>query len=263
MTPERRDELRVSVVTVVKDAVGTIQDTLQSVASQSYPEVEHIVVDGGSVDGTLDVVEAYQPKVAALISAPDNGIYDAMNKGIALARGDVIGMLNGDDVFAHDRVVERIAGVFSDPATQACYADLVYMDAALQRVIRYWQSAPYRPGAFHGGWIPAHPTFYVRSEVYSQHGTFDLEYRLQADFELALRLLAIHRVNSIYVPQIWVKMRIGGATNRSLKNIVRGNLESYRACRRHGLDVSALFFVRKFLSRLPQFVRRPNRSAWL
>ncbi|MDH3380940.1 MAG: glycosyltransferase, partial [Gammaproteobacteria bacterium] len=238
MTPEKGDELRVSVVTVVKDAVNTIEDTLQSVASQSYPLIEHIVVDGGSVDGTLDIVHAYQSVISKVISAPDNGIYDAMNKGIALARGDVVGMLNGDDVFAHDRVIARIADVFHDPATQACYADLVYMDAALQRVVRYWQSAPYRPGAFHAGWIPAHPTFYVRREVYAQHGVFDLEYRLQADFEMALRLLAIHAVHSVYVPQIWVKMRIGGATNRSLKNIVRGSLESYWACRRHGLDVS-------------------------
>jgi len=250
--------MKISVVTVCLNAADTVGDTLDSLAAQTYPEVEHVVMDGGSTDGTLEILAGRRGQIACLESGPDRGLYHAMNKGIARATGEVIGTLNADDVYAHERVLERVAEVFADPAVEACYADLVYVDPRRpQRVVRYWTSCPYRPGLFERGWIPAHPTFFVRRRVYAQWGAFDTRYRFHADTELTLRFLAVAGIRSVYVPEVWVRMRLGGTTNRSLANIIRGNLESYRACRRHGLKVTPLYFPVKFLSRLPQFLRRP------
>ena len=251
--------LKISLVTATFNSAATVQDTLRSVNTQTHPDVEHIVVDGGSTDSTMAIVRAEGLRVTTALSEPDRGIYDAMNKGIALAGGEVIGFLNADDEYAHAGVLSRVAAQFADPAVEACYADLVYVDPRdLRRVVRYWRSRPYEAGLFERGWMPAHPTFYVRRRVYERYGGFDLAYRLQADFELTLRFLAAHRVRSVYVPEIWVRMRTGGATNRSVGNVLRGNAEAWRAARRHGLRVGPLFVVRKVLSRLPQFFSRPR-----
>ncbi|MBI5611893.1 MAG: glycosyltransferase [Gammaproteobacteria bacterium] len=250
--------MKISVITVVLNAADTIEDTLRSVASQTYSSVEHIVVDGGSTDGTLSIIERHRGRIATLIAEPDRGIYDAMNKGIDAASGDLVGMLNADDVYIDEHVLEKIARAFADPAIGACYADLVYVDRSdLDKIVRYWQSCPYTDGLFERGWLPAHPTFFLRRELYRRYGGFDLRYRFQADFELTMRLLAVHKVRSVYLPEVLVKMRMGGVSNRSVWNVIQGNLEAYRACRLHGLKVSPLFIARKILSRLPQFFRRP------
>jgi glycosyltransferase involved in cell wall biosynthesis len=249
--------MKISIITVVLNAADTIEDTLRSVAAQRYPTIEHIVVDGGSTDGTLAIIERHRGRIATLIVEPDRGIYDAMNKGIAVATGDIIGTLNADDIYADEQVLEKIARVFTDPAIGACHADLVYVERTdLDKIVRYWQSCPYADGLFERGWLPAHPTFFARREVYRRYGGFDLSYRFQADFELTMRLLAVHKVRSVYLPEVIVKMRMGGVSNRSVLNVVKGNLEAYRACRRHGLKVSPLFIAKKILSRLPQFFRR-------
>lgn len=249
---------RISIVTVCRNAAATIEDTLRSVASQTHPNVEHIVVDGGSTDGTREIIERHRDRIATLIAEPDRGIYDAMNKGINAATGEIVGLLNADDVYVDVHVLEKVARAFSDPAVDACHADLVYVDRTdLDKIVRYWKSRPYTDGLFEKGWLPAHPTFFVRRALYRRYGGFDLSYRFQADFELTMRLLAVHKVRSVYLPEVIVKMRMGGVSNRSVLNVVRGNLEAYRACRRHGLKVSPLFIVRKVLSRLPQFFRRP------
>jgi len=252
----------ISVITAVRNAAETIADTLTSVASQTYPQVEHIVIDGNSNDNTMEVVDRFGPNVPKVISEPDSGIYEAMNKGIQHAEGEIIGTLNADDIYAHDHVLETVAKVFASQRVESCYADLVYVDRQdLSRIVRYWKSRPFKPGLFARGWIPAHPTFFVRRSVYRRYGGFDLQYALQSDFELAMRFLEVHRISATYIPEIFVKMRLGGATNKSIKNIVKGNLESYRACRFHGLQIYAVpFFVNKFLSRLPQFLRRPHGS---
>lgn len=247
---------KISVITAVHNNAATIGDTICSVAAQTHAPVEHIVIDGASTDGTQDVIRRHADKVAIFRSEPDHGMYDAMNKGLALATGDIVGFLNADDIYADPRVLERIAGVFEECDVDACYGDLVYVDKSDSRKItRYWKSRPFMDGLFEKGWMPAHPTFYARKQVYDRFGGYDLAYRRQSDFELTLRFLAVHRIKTVYVPEVLVRMRSGGAS-RGLLHIIEGNIESYRACRRHGLKVSPLFIAKKILSRIPQFFQR-------
>lgn len=248
----------ISIITVVFNGARTIKDTLDSVASQTYPALEHIVVDGGSTDGTVEILAHHEGQIR-WISEPDRGIFDAMNKGIHLATGDVVGFLNADDLYADDSVLEQVAAAFSDSSTDACYSDLVYVDTQdIGKVIRYWRSQPFRPGLFETGWMPAHPTFFVRRRIYKDHGGFDLSFPLQTDFELTMRLLETKRIKATYTPRIWVRMRIGGVSNSRLSRILKGNIEAYRICRKHGLPVSPFFVVRKILSRVPQFFCKPK-----
>lgn len=247
--------LRISIVTVSFNSAATIADSLESVASQRYPHVEHIVVDGASSDGTQAVVRQHAGRVAQFVSEPDRGVYDAMNKGIAMATGDIVAFLNSDDVYAHADVLTRVAETMADPLLDACYANLVYVDdLADGRVVRDWQSVDHRPGLCLTGWMPAHPTFFARRAVYQRCGGFDLEFRLQADYEMMLRLFEKHHIVSRHVPELWVRMRTGGMSNSSWRNVARGNLEAYRACRKNGFGVTPFFIVRKIASRLPQFV---------
>jgi len=249
--------IKISVVTTCYNSASTIAETLASVAGQTHPDIEHIIVDGGSTDRTMDIVDRHRQRLAKVISEPDNGIYDAMNKGIALASGDIVGFLNSDDQFASPLELEFVAKAFEDPHIDACHADLVYVaERDPGRVVRYWKSGEYRPGRFRTGWMPAHPTFYVRRSVYQKFGGFDLQFHLQADFELTMRLLEVHHIRSVHIPRVLVRMRVGGATNSSLGNILKGNLEAYRACLKHGLPVTPFFMLRKILSRIPQFFSR-------
>jgi len=244
---------KVSVITVVRNAASTIEATLRSVAEQTYPAIEHLVIDGASTDGTLEILRRHQDRLA-LRSAPDRGMFDAMNKGLAAASGEVVGFLHADDAYADPAVLADMMRSLETAGADACYGDLVYVARNDERrVVRYWKSQPYREGLFERGWMPAHPTFYVRRRVYQAHGGFDLAYPRQSDFELALRLLAVKRVPSVYIPRVLVRMRSGGASS-GLGHILAGNLEAYRACRAHGLDVSPLFMATKIASRLPQFL---------
>lgn len=250
------DSPKITIVTVAYNAAGTIADTIRSVAAQDYAHVEHIVIDGASSDGTLEIVQKTEGRVSRLVSQPDRGIYDAMNKGIAMATGDVIGFLNADDIYAHKGVLARVAAVFAENMVDACYGDLVYVDREdIRRAVRYWKSKPYEPGLCLKGWMPAHPTFFVRRQIYIDNGGFDIEFRRQADFDLALRLFEVHRINAKYIPEILVRMRAGGLSNNSIRGVVEGNLEAYRACRKHGFNVTPFFMVRKISSRVPQFFR--------
>jgi glycosyltransferase involved in cell wall biosynthesis len=246
--------VKITVISVMLNAEPTVGHMMASVASQTHPDVEHLIIDGGSTDGTLDCVRSSAREGYRLVSGPDEGVWDAMNKGLQLATGEVVGFLNADDEFVSVGVLATIAATFDSTGCDACYADLTYVardDPA--RVIRRWRSQVFCPGLFAGGWMPAHPTFYARRQVYLDYGGFDLSYPLQADFELTMRLMEKHGIRSAYVPEQWVRMRIGGQSNASLLRVIRGNLEAYRAARHHGLPVSPFFPVRKILSRLPQF----------
>lgn len=253
--------MKISIVTVAFNSARTIGDTLRSVAAQTHPDIEHIVVDGGSTDGTLSVVRDHGQRVARLVSEADRGIYDAMNKGLALATGDVVGFLNSDDLFDNEHTIAHLARALDAAAIDAAFGDLVFVAPNnVQKVVRYWRSRNHRKGACAHGWMPPHPTFYVRREVLLRNGGFCLDFRLQADFELSLRLFEIQRIRATYLPEVLVRMRMGGATTGSLRNIVRGNMEAALACRRNGFPGGLQFIARKMSSRLPQFLDRPDHT---
>ena len=230
-------------------------DTLNSVAEQTYTNVEHVVVDGVSTDDTIALVRNHFNSNIRLVSEPDKGIYDAMNKGLALASGEVVGFLNSDDFYADNLVLEKIALSFQDESVQASYGDLVYVTQDNSRVVRYWKSKPFAKGDFAIGWCPAHPTFYVRKSVIERLGLFDHSYKLAADFEFMLRYLERGKIRSTYIPHVLVRMRLGGASNQSWKNIVQQNKEIFDALRKNGVPFSRVWFaVNKVVSRLNQFV---------
>lgn len=259
---EQKKGITISVITVSYNAYPFIRDALDSVASQSWPQVEHIVVDGGSRDATVRELQHRSSSIAHWISEPDRGIYHAMNKGIHMASGEVVGFLNSDDIYAHSGILTGIATRFTDSSVDACYGDLVYVRPDnLNHVIRYCRPGPFRPGLFARGWIPPHPTFYARRNVYKRFGGFDLSYSMGNDIELMMRFLEHHRLNTAYIPEIMVKMRTGGLSNRNLTNIMRQNIEIIRAARHNNImisPVSFLFF--KFLSRAAQYISRPRHG---
>ena len=246
-----------TVITVVFNGALTLEHTIRSVMGQTYGNVEHIIIDGGSTDATLSILRKYDGNIGYWVSEKDEGLYDAMNKGIALASGDCVGMLNADDVYADDTVLSQIAAVFADPAVDACFADLVYVDQHdPARIVRYWKSCDYHEGSFERGWMPAHPTFFVRRRLYEQYGGFDPSFPRQADFDLTMRFLTVHKIKSVYVPEVWVRMRMGGVSNNSIGGVIKGNLEAYQICKKNGLKVSPLFIITKIASRIPQFFKR-------
>ena len=250
--------MKISVITVDFNAVDTIEDTIKSVMAQDYRDIEHIVIDGGSTDGTMDVVNQYREYLAMVMSEPDNGIYDAMNKGIDLATGDIIGNLNADDWYADNAVISRVANAFSENTDMdAIYGDIVYVTKNKpHRVVRYWQSQPYEEGLFEKGWMPAHPSFFVKREIYSRLGKYDLDLQIQSDFELTMRFMAVNKIKTLYLPGVMVKMRMGGVTNNRISNVIKGKLEAYKECRKNGLHVTRFFMVRKVVERVPQFFRK-------
>lgn len=252
--------MKISIITVVFNNVRTIEDTIRAVEMQNYSDVEHIVIDGASTDGTLEVLRRHQDKIAKLVSEPDRGIFDAMNKGLRLATGDVVGFLNADDVYADTAVFHTVAEVFADETVDACYADLVYVDPVdLNKQVRYWKSKPFCPGMFSTGWVPAHPTFFARRAIYARDGGFDESLGLAADYELMLRLLERHRIKALYVPKVFVKMRLGGASNRSLRNIVQQNIDIYRSCKKNQIPISPWIFIAKPLAKLSQYFMKPTQ----
>jgi len=250
--------MKISIITVVFNAQNTIGDALKSVANQTYSDVEHIVIDGGSTDTTMDIVRAYSEHLSHVVSESDNGIYDAMNKGIKLATGEVIGLLNADDVFQDAGVLEQVVMAHADPKLDACYADLVYVRADnLNKIVRYWRSRDYTSGLCFRGWMPAHPTFYLKRRVYEKVGLFNTELDYQADLEFCARAFEIHKISSRYIPKLWVRMRLGGVTNNSIGTMIKGNWESYIALKSLGLKRNPLsYFITKFSAKIPQFFQR-------
>ena len=246
--------MKITVITVSYNSATTIADTLRSVASQTHPNIEHWVIDGQSTDSTVEVVEAHRHPNLLLSSEKDKGIYDAMNKGLTRATGDVVGFLNADDFFADADVVARVAKAFEgDSSVDVCFGDLLYISEDKQSVVRYWKSQPFITGSFARAWSPAHPTFYIRRSALGRMGGFDLSYRLAADTEMMMRYLEKGRVSSVYIPQVQVRMRVGGETNRSLCNIFRQNKEIFRALQKNGVPYSLIsFMLYKLASRFRQ-----------
>jgi glycosyltransferase involved in cell wall biosynthesis len=247
--------LRVSIITIVYNNRATFEECVNNVLSQSYKEIEYIVVDGGSNDGTIDIIQAYRERISQWISEPDHGIYDAMNKGIKMASGEVIGFLHSSDVYAHPRVIEEVVKVFENSNVSSVYGDLQYVDQKdLNRVIRHWKSSPYRRGKFKQGWMPPHPTFFVRREIYEKFGNFNTHFQIAGDYELMLRFLERYRISAAYIPEVLVKMRWGGISNGGVKNILVKSYEDYRAWGMNDLNGSVHTILFKNLCKIPQFL---------
>ena len=248
-----------SIITATYNSRTTISDCILSVFEQKFDDLEYRIVDGGSTDGTRDLVLSFQQGIPNFyfISEPDKGIYDALNKGIRMATGDVIGFVHSDDFLAHPGVLSRIARCFEDPKVAGVYGDLLYVDKNnTDKVVRKWKSKEYRPGLLRRGWMPAHPTLYLRKTVYEKHGYFDLNYRIAADYDFMLRILRDPDYRFLYLPEVLVKMRVGGASNRSFKNLMLKSREDLRALRANGIPnpIYALFL--KNISKIPQFLSK-------
>lgn len=222
--------MKLSVITVSLNCQDTIAATARSVCEQSYPDIEYLVIDGGSQDGTLAQIELYRRRIATVLSEPDQGLYDAMNKGIARATGDVIGFLHAGDLYADSEVLARVAEVFTDDAVAACYGDLVYVDAQDQhKITRDWRAGLLTRCKFYYGWMPPHPTFFVRRRHYQQYGGYRLDLGTAADYELMLRYLLRHRLQAVYLPRLLVRMRSGGASNCSFGSRLRAHCMDWKA----------------------------------
>lgn len=247
--------MKISIVTVVRNAEQTIADTIASVADQSHPSIEHILIDGASTDRSMEIVAQHHDHFSHIVSEPDDGIYHAMNKGLALATGEVVGILNADDVYQDNSVLQQVAEAHADPKLDACYADLVYVKQDdWSAVIRNWQSCDHVPGLSYDGWMPAHPTLFLKRRIYQQVGLFNTKLRYQADLEFCVRAFEIHKISSRYIPKLWVRMRIGGVTNNSWMNMLQGNWESYQALKQLGMQRNVVgYFSAKFYSRLRQY----------
>ena len=219
-----------------------------------HTDIEHLVIDGLSTDETVKVVEANRHPNLVLSSEPDLGVYDAMNKGLTRATGEIIGFLNADDFYADSEVLSRVAQVFErDQSVEACFGDLVYVSEDNRNVVRFWKSQSFEKGLFARGWSPAHPTFYIRRSALNRLGLFDLSYSLAADAEFMMRYLERNGVKSKYLPHVLVRMRVGGATNKNLRNIVKQNKEIFRALKSNAIPYSPFSFVLcKFFDRLKQ-----------
>lgn len=243
--------MRISVVTVCRNSVRTIERTLASVAEQTHPLVEHVVIDGGSNDGTREILEAHREQFAVLISEPDRGIYDAMNKGWRQAQGEVVGFLNADDAFADPQVLARLAQEFADPSVDAVYGD-VDLSSSTGRLVRRWRSGEFSRLKYHLGWMTPHPATYMRRHLFESYGGFREDLRISADYELMLRFLYVQRARVKYLPTTLVQMTAGGASNGSLRGIARANWEVYRSWRLNALTTTPTIMLTKPLSKLLQ-----------
>lgn len=222
--------MKVSIITVVFNGASTLKSCIDSVLSQDYKDIEYIIVDGKSTDGTVELIQSYGSKIARLLSEPDKGIYDAMNKGIALATGDIVGILNADDFYASNSAVSKIVQAMNTSNFDGAYGDLFYVDAVhIEKVTRKWIAGSYKKGSFLFGWMPPHPTFFIRRKLYEKYGVFRLDLGSAADYELMLRMIHKFGINLAYVPEVLIKMRAGGVSNSSVENRLAANRNDRKA----------------------------------
>lgn len=251
---------KITIITVLLDNRKYIKDAIESVLNQSYSNIEYIIIDGESKDGSVEIIQSYLDKISVFISEKDRGMYDALNKGIARATGDIIGLLNSDDFFENNEVVANIAAAFNQYNCDAIYGDLHYINHNQRsEVVRVWKAGSYSPEKFFNGWMPPHPTFYVRKEVYQKFGAFNTDLKFAADYELMLRFILMHQINLVYLPRFMVRMRVGGASNRNLSNRIKANIEDRKAWKIVGIKPGIFTLILKPLMKVFQY-RIFNRS---
>lgn len=249
--------MKISIITVAFNASRTIANTLRSVDSQTHQEIEHIVIDGASNDGTVDVARRYGKHVARLVSEPDQGIYDAMNKGLLLATGEAIGFLNADDVYADTGVLERVSTLMEAEKLDALFGDAEFVSPARpDRPLRRYRSERFRPERIAWGWMPAHPTLFLRRQVYERFGGFRTDYRIAGDFELVARMFHGGTLSYRHVPEVLVRMRTGGVSTGGWRNTILLNREVLRACRENGIPTNLPKILSKYPAKLLEFLHR-------
>lgn len=249
--------MRITIVTVCFNSANTIEDTICSVANQTHSDIEHIIVDGASTDGTIDVIDRHRNELAKVISERDCGIYDAMNKGLGLATGDVIGFLNADDVYAGSGILDRVSAIMEQEDLDAVFGDAEFVSPARpNRPVRRYRSGSFNPDRIAWGWMPAHPTLFLRRQVYKRFGLFRTDYQIAGDFELVARMF--HGGTLIYrhLPEVLVRMRTGGVSTGGWRNTILLNQEVLRACRENGIPTSLPKILSKYPVKLLEFLHR-------
>ena len=244
-----------SIITVTYNAEKVLEDTIQSIVTQSYKNVEYIIVDGGSTDGTLTIVNKYKEHIHTIVSEPDKGLYDAMNKGIAMATGDIIGILNSDDFYTSDIVLSTVASAFEDGNIDAVYGDIHYVqDNDLQKCPRYYSSKLFHRRWMRLGFMPAHPSFYCHKEIYERYGGFNLSYKIAADFECLLRLIFVHKIRLRYIPMDFVTMRTGGASTSGLSSHKQILRDHQRAFKDNGIYSNVLLESLRYIYKIYEII---------
>ena len=247
--------MKLSVITIVWNKKDTIEDAISSVLNQSYKNIEYIVIDGSSTDGTQEVIKKYSQNISRFISEPDKGIYDALNKGLSVATGDIISFLHSDDLYAKNSTIYEVLQYFDDD-TQGVYSDLVYTNKYdLNKVLRYWKSCNYNPSLLENGWMPPHPTLFLRRGVYEKYGYFDTSFKISADYDFMLRILK-NNIKVKYFPQVTYKMRVGGESNRSFSNILNKSKEDFNALKKNKRKNPSIILVKKNISKIDQLFKR-------
>ena len=248
---------KVSIVTVSYNSVRTIADTIDSVLAQTYPSIEYLIIDGSSTDGTVDLIRSYSTRISKYISEPDMGMYDAINKGIRLATGDIVGLLHSNDFFYDNNVVEKVAEAFITSDINAVYGDVQFVDSEnISTRVRYYSSKHFNPGKFRFGFMPAHPSFYVKRELFEKLGYYKVDYKIAADYELLIRFLYVNKIPSKYLEMPFIIMRMGGISNKSVFSNFTLNKEIVRACRENGIKTNYFFIYSKYLIKMFEFFRR-------
>ncbi len=248
--------MKISIITSVYNNKETIAESINSVLSQTYDNIEYIVVDGASTDGTVNIIKQYKNKISTFISEPDKGIYDGLNKGIELATGDVIGFLHSDDLYQHNRVIETVAQTFKDKQVDSVYGDLTYVSKNdTSNVVRFWKSGSFSIKKLSRGWMPPHPTFFVKRKIYEKANAFDTSFNISADYDIILRFLGKYLISTYYIPEVLIKMRVGGESNKNLKNLFKKSKEDIRAMKKNGIGHPSSIIL-KNISKIPQFLMK-------
>lgn len=248
--------MKISIITVSYNSQSTILDTIDSVNHQDYPNIEHVFIDGKSTDNTLDIIKSKSKRKNVIISEKDNGIYDAMNKGIKYCTGDIIGILNSDDLYCSNLVIGQIVKAFDKSGKDIVYGNINYVDKEnTNKVIRKWKSSNYITNSFKKGWHPPHPSFFVKKEVYEKYGNFDLNLKIAADFDLMYRFIEVKRAPSFFLDIFIVNMRLGGESNRSLQNIYKGNMDVIKSFKKYNSKQHPLYIFYRLIPKLKQFLR--------
>lgn len=248
---------KISIITVSFNSIETIRDTLESVQRQTYPNIEYVIVDGASTDGTVELISSYSNNIDKFISEQDSGIYDAYNKGLQLSDGEIVGFLNSDDFYVDDSIISRVMDEFEDPSIDAVYGDLIYVSSNdKSKPKRLWKSKKYKKGLFQHAFVPAHPTLFLRRSTYDKVGEFDTNFHYSGDFDLMLRAFHCHQVSSKYVPFPFVYMREGGQTGGGFKSIIKQNKEIFESFKKNDVNILKLYYVvRKIINRIVQRLR--------